>query len=163
MTDESEPDYLARHNATFRRLGAATILNAYDRHAFFERQTPESIAPILNRAIGFGRRWLSRNLDLSPAPTEVPEEQIEQIALRIALRFLPMFCSWRHGSEPHKDQPLELTANEMQHPYSREEVLFFCEHHFAPVYQSVAAELLGMSLAEFQEWESNARVVWNWR
>jgi len=162
MTD-SNIDYLARHDAKLIEEGSATRLLVGDKEALFEKQTPEELRAIMNRAIDYAVRFFADNRQSSSIQTEITEHQIEQIAIAVAIRFLYTYNLWKANLPEHRDRELILADHDLQHPYTSDEVLFYCEKSFPESYQSEAASVLGITHEEFAEWERGRREFWDRR
>lgn len=155
------PDYLNNHNARLEVEESNTRLFVGDKEALFEKQTPEELRSIMNRAIYFAARFFADNRQSSPIQTEITEYQIEQIGIAVAIRFLYTYNLWKANLPEHQDRELVLAIHDLQHPYTRDEVLFCCESVFPESYQSVAASLLGITPEDFAEWERGRREFWD--
>ncbi|MBD3672297.1 MAG: hypothetical protein HUJ26_02115 [Planctomycetaceae bacterium] len=159
----SNIDYLARHDAKLIEEGSATRLVVGDKEVLFEKQSPEKLGPILNRAIDFTVAFFNDNRVTSPIQTDITEHQIEQIAIAVVIRFLYTYNLWKANLPEHRDRELVLADHDLQHPYTSDEVLFYCESVFPESYQSEAASLLGITPENFAEWERGRREFWDMR
>lgn len=162
MTDP-EADYLARHDARLSTEDSATRLLVEDNDVIFQNQTPDALRQIVNSAVGFVSVYLAENLQRSNEVVQITDHQIEQVAIKVALRYLYMYNMWRNHNEEYREHDLALTPDDLRHPYTRDEVLFYCEETFPGDYQSVAACLVGTTRDEFAKWEQGRRDFWNRR
>jgi hypothetical protein len=156
-------DYLAQHDARLVTEGSATRLLVEDNNVIFVNQTPDALRQIVNHAIGFASAYFTDNLQRSDEEIQITDHQIEQVAIKVALRYLYMYNMWRNYNEEYRDHDLALTLDDLRHPYTRDETLFYCEETFPRDYPSVAASLVGTTRDEFTEWEKGRREFWDRR
>jgi hypothetical protein len=164
--DSEGVDYLARHEARLVEEGLDIRLLVGDQNVLFIQQTPAALRAAVNRAIDFVADYFKDNLKrsntrLSTTSRQITSRQIEQVAIRVALRHLYQYNSWRSLIEIYRDHDLILTTRDLLHPSTRDEILFYCEKRFPEVYQVVAASLLGTTAEEFAEWEKHRRAFWS--
>jgi hypothetical protein len=163
-SDGHETDYLAKHHARLVAEGSATRLLVEDNNVIFPNQTPEALRRIINDAIGFASAYFIGNLQRSGEETQITDDQVEQVAIKVAIRYLYMFNMWRNSNDDEfRDHRLALTTDDLRHPYTRDETLFYCEERFPGDYRSVAASLVGTTRDEFTEWETRRRDFWDRR
>lgn len=163
-TKTTNADYLAQHDARLIVEGSDTRLLVEDRNVCFENQTPDTLRKAVNNAVGFAFAFFTHNVQFSSVEIQITEHQIEHIAINVALNFLYMYNGWKNTSpEENRDLDLDLTHDDLLHPYTRDETLFYCERHFRKNYQVVAACLLGITLDEFVEWETYRKDFWSMR
>jgi hypothetical protein len=160
---DMETDYLAQHDARLITEGSATRVLVEESNVIFVNQTPDALRQIVNHAIGFASAYFTDNLQRSNEVIQITEHQIEQVAIKVALCHLYMYNMWRNYNEEYRDHDLALTLDDLRHPYTRDETLFYCEATFPKDYQSVAASLVGTTRDEFAEWEKGRREFWDRR
>jgi len=156
-------DYLARHDARLVTEGSATRLLVEDDNVIFVNQTPDALRQIVNHAIGFLSAYFTDNCQRSNEEIQITDRQIEKVAIKVALRYLYMYNMWKNNNEEYREHDLALTSDDLRHPYTRDEVLFYCESTFPGDYQSVAASLVRTTRDEFTEWEQSRREFWDRR
>jgi hypothetical protein len=160
---DTETDYLARHDARLVREGSAARLLVEGSDVIFVNQAPDALRRIVNDAVGFVSAHFSDNLRRCNDAVPITNHQVEQVAIKVAVHHLYMYNMWRNHEEEYRDHDLGLTLDDLRHPYTRDETLFYCEQTFPGDYQSVAASLVGTTRDEFAEWERGRRDFWDRR
>lgn len=157
----TDADYLAQHDARLIVERSDTRLLVEDQNVCFENQTPDTLRKVVNNSVGFAFVFFTHNVQFSRIEIQITEHQIEHVSINVALNFLYMYNGWKNTSpDKYRDLDLALTHDDLLHPYTRDETLFYCEKQFPKNYQVVAACLLGITLDEFVEWETCRKDFW---
>ena len=157
-------DHLSQHDARLIPEVGGTRLFVDSSEVIFEGRASDELRHVVNRAVRFVLAYFQRNLDRANAPRNlITDYQVEQVAIKVALHYLYMYNMWKNHDEEYRDHDLNLTTDDLTHPYTRDQVLFFCEEQFPTTYQSMAALLLDESPEEFIKWERSRRDFWSHR
>lgn len=155
-------DYLSLHDARLVPEDDGTRLLVEDNNVIFEQRSPDEVRHVVNRAVGVAILYFQRNLSSAGAPPMlVSAQQVEQVAIKVALHHLYIYNGWKNFHEEYRDHDLTLTDEDLSHPYTRDEVMFYCEATFPATYQSMAALLLNESPEDFIKWERGRRAFWD--
>ena len=151
------------HEPEWMVEGRAIRLVVDGSHYFFENQSMEPIQALATQAVDFTKSHFGSLVASRADELGLSEHALEMLAIVVGLRFLSLFNSFKNSSAQYREHDLRLSLREMQHDYTRDEVLSFSQRYFPANYRLVSSLLVGMSETEFAVWESNRRAFWESR
>lgn len=151
------------HEAQWLIEGRAVRLIIDGDHYFFENQTLEPIRELATCAVEYTKSHFKSMVAGREEEFGLSDRDFERLALQVGLRRLSLYNSFKNNYESHRDHDLHLTLADMQHVYTKDEVLFFSTAYSPKTYLKLGSALTGMTEEQFAAWESDRRYFWDSR
>ncbi|QRY81304.1 hypothetical protein JVX91_09440 [Pseudomonas sp. PDNC002] len=144
-------DYLRSLEAHLWVEGSDTRVRVSGLDIVIRSLPSEDIRLLLNEAVAHMVVRLNKNLTGSKLKFE--QRILELLSLQIALHNLYVFTNWSRLLPRYLQYAGPLRAQELLQHHVPEQVMRFCEKHYAAECRQRAAALLGYSAHELARWE----------
>lgn len=144
-------DYLRSHEAHLWVEGSDTRVRVNGLDIVIRSLPSEEIRALLNEAVAHMVVRLNKNLQ---GPKQKFEQRVlELLSIQIALHNLYVFTNWSRLLPRYLQYAGPLRAQELLQHHVPEQVMRFCEKHYAADCRPRAAALLGFTDHEMMRWE----------
>lgn len=144
-------DYLRSHEALLRVEGSDTRVRVNGLDIVIRSIPSDAIRKLLNEAVAHMLVRLEKNLRGSRLKFE--QNVLEQLSLRIALHNLYIYSAWGRYVSVWRGPSGDLQAPELLKCQVPDQIMRFCQQHYAKDCQNRAAALMGFSSKELERWE----------
>lgn len=127
-------------------------LQTDSENIFAVNQTEATAQPIINRNFD-----IVKNILVPRAGQHLTGDELDELSLKIVLQYFCLYSQWKSFYRHERDRDLTFIAKDLETPMTYDSVIEFVKRKYLKRFREIAATLLGISLAEFADYEKGRK------